>query len=112
MVRKGHGVESKHVPWETGMRVWRGVVATMVVAGLTACGSAGQGGVGASSGMVAAAEQSVRFTVDGTTTYGTLNVPAHRGSQRLAAALLLAGGGPTDRNGDQSPGLEPHTLQL
>ena len=62
--------------------------------------------------MVAAAEQSVRFTVNGTTTYGTLDVPAHRGGQRLAAALLLAGSGPTDRNGDQPPELEPHTLQL
>src|SRR5262249_55543225 len=78
-----------------------------------ACGSAGQGGGGTSSGMVAAAGQSVRFTVDGTTTYGTLDIPAHRAGQRLAAALLLAGSGPTDRNGDQAAaGLEPHTLQL
>ena len=94
------------------MRVWRGVITAVVVAGLAACGSAGQGGGGASSGTVAAAEQSVRFTVDGTITYGTLDVPAHRRGQRLAAALLLAGSGPTDRNGDQPPGLEPHTLQL
>ena len=94
------------------MRMWRGVAAAMVVAGLAACGSAGPGGGGASSGMVAAAEQSVRFTVDGTATYGTLDIPAHRRGQRLAAALLLAGSGPTDRNGDQLPGLEPHTLQL
>ena len=94
------------------MRVWRGVITAVVVAGLAACGSAGQGGGGASSGMVPAAEQSVRFTVDGTITYGTLDIPAHRRGQRLAAALLLAGSGPTDRNGDQPPGLEPHTLQL
>src|SRR6266567_584318 len=61
----------------------------------------------------AAADRSVQFTVDGTTTYGTLHVPAHRGGQHLAAALLLAGSGPTDRNGDDAAaGLEPHTLQL
>ena len=90
------------------MRVWRVAVAVVIGAGLAACGSSGT-----SSRMVAAAEQSVRFTVDGTTTYGTLDIPAHRGGQRLAAALLLAGGGPTDRNGDQAAaGLEPHTLQL
>ena len=90
------------------MRVWRAAVAVVIGAGLAACGSSGT-----SSGMVAAAEQSVRFTVDGTTTYGTLDIPAHRGGQRLAAALLLAGSGPTDRDGDQAAaGLEPHTLQL
>ena len=90
------------------MRVWRAAVAVVIGAGLAACGSSGT-----SSGMVAAAEQSVRFTADGTTTYGTLDIPAHRGGQRLAAALLLAGSGPTDRDGDQAAaGLEPHTLQL
>jgi hypothetical protein len=36
--------------------------------------------------MVAAAEPSVRFTVDGTATYGTLDIPAHHRGQRLAAA--------------------------
>jgi hypothetical protein len=53
----------------------------------------------------------VSFVVNGTTTYGTLDVPAHRGDQHLAAALLLAGSGPTDRNGDQEPNLTPNTLQ-
>ena len=95
------------------MRVWRAAVAVVMGAGLAACGSTGQGGGGTSSGMVAASEQSVRFTVDGTTTYGTLDIPAHHDGQRLAAALLLAGSGPTDRNGDQAAaGLDPHTLQL
>ena len=85
--------------------------AAVICAGLAACGSSGQRA--GSSGMIAAADQSVQFTVDGTTTYGTLHIPAHRGGQRLAAALLLAGSGPTDRNGDDAAaGLEPHTLQL
>jgi hypothetical protein len=52
----------------------------------------------------------VSFVVDGTTTYGTLQAPAHRSGQHLAAALLLAGSGPTDRNGNQPPGLTPNTL--
>jgi acetyl esterase/lipase len=90
------------------MRVLRVAVAAMIGAGLAACSS------GATSpGMVAPTEQSVQFTVDGTTTYGTLDVPAHRAGQRLAAALLLAGSGPTDRDGDDAAaGLDPHTLQL
>jgi pimeloyl-ACP methyl ester carboxylesterase len=63
--------------------------------------------------MVPAAEHAVSFVVDGTTTYGTLSIPAHRPGQRLAAALLLPGSGPTDRNGDQ-PALnfDPQTLKL
>jgi pimeloyl-ACP methyl ester carboxylesterase len=53
----------------------------------------------------------VSFVVNGTTTYGTLQVPAHRSGQHLAAALLLAGSGPTDRNGNQQPSLFPNTLR-
>ena len=92
--------------------------AAVICTGLAACGSAsqngaGQNGAGQNGGMIAAADRSVQFTADGTTTYGTLHIPAHRGGQRLAAALLLAGSGPTDRNGDDAAaGLEPHTLQL
>ena len=60
-----------------------------------------------------AADRDVQFDADGTTTYGTLHVPAHRDGERLAAALLLAGSGPTDRDGNV-PGLEvmPQTLKL
>ena len=62
---------------------------------------------------IQAADREAVFDADGTTTHGTLHVPAHRDGQRLAAALLLAGSGPTDRDGDQAAaGLEPHTLQL
>ena len=102
--------------------------AAVICTGVAACGSAsqngagqngagqngaGQNGAGQNGGMIAAADRSVQFTADGTTTYGTLHIPAHRGGQRLAAALLLAGSGPTDRNGDDAAaGLEPHTLQL
>ncbi|MEV7866432.1 alpha/beta fold hydrolase [Streptomyces sp. NPDC088124] len=51
--------------------------------------------------LVPAADREVVFTVDGTTTYGTLHVPEHRAGQRLRAALLLPGSGPTDRDGNQ-----------
>src|SRR5580704_1256597 len=51
-----------------------------------------------SAQQVAAASRQVSFAVNGTTTYGTLDIPAHGAGQHLAAALLLAGSGPTDRN--------------
>jgi hypothetical protein len=97
------------------MRVLRAAAAAAAVcAGLAACSSSAMSGSAAGgTGEVAAAQKSVSFVVDGTTTYGTLQVPAHRSGQRLAAALLLAGSGPTDRNGDDAKiGLQPQTLQL
>src|SRR3954470_3643180 len=63
----------------------------------------------ATPGLVPAADREVVFTVDGTTTHGTLHVPAHRTGQRLRAALLLPGSGPTDRDGNQSHAA-PNTL--
>lgn len=44
----------------------------------------------------------VSFVGDGTKTYGTLEIPEHRDGQRLAAALLLPGSGPNDRDGNQA----------
>jgi hypothetical protein len=92
------------------MRVVRAAAAAaLLCAGLAACSSGGvASGSGSGSGsgssgsaQVAATSQDVSFTVDGTKTYGTLEIPAHRSGQHLAAALLLAGSGPTDRDGDQ-----------
>jgi hypothetical protein len=54
----------------------------------------------------------VSFDVDGTTTFGTLEIPAHPAGRKLAAALLVAGSGPTDRNGNQPPQDTPNTLEL
>ena len=53
------------------------------------------------------------FSVNGSKTYGTLEVPAHSHGERLAAALLISGSGPNDRNGND-PGLRVSagTLQL
>jgi hypothetical protein len=65
--------------------------------------------VEAAPGLVPAADREVVFTVDGTTTYGTLHVPVHHAGQRLRAALLLPGSGPTDRDGNQPHG-SPNTL--
>jgi hypothetical protein len=98
--------------------------AALLCAGLAACSSAGAAGgsgsgsesgsgSGSGSGAVAATSSDVSFAVDGTKTYGTLEVPAHRSGQHLAAALLLAGSGPTDRDGDQpSQNVTPQTLKL
>ncbi|WP_031037442.1 hypothetical protein [Streptomyces sp. NRRL F-5650] len=60
--------------------------------------------------LLSAADREVAFTADGTTAYGTLHVPEHRAGQRLRAALLLPGSGPTDRDGNQPPASLPHTL--
>ncbi|MFS8198089.1 alpha/beta hydrolase family protein [Streptomyces sp. CWNU-52B] len=64
----------------------------------------------ATPGLVPAADREVVFTADGTTAYGTLHVPEHRAGQRLRAALLLPGSGPTDRDGNQPPASSPDTL--
>jgi uncharacterized protein len=65
------------------------------------------------SGLVDETDRDVCFETDGTTTYGTLRVPAHRAGQRLAAALLLPGSGPVDRDGNvPSLGVTPQTLRL
>ncbi|MFJ2218036.1 alpha/beta hydrolase family protein [Streptomyces sp. NPDC101062] len=60
--------------------------------------------------LVPAADREVVLTADGTTAYGTLHIPEHRAGQRLRAALLLPGSGPTDRDGNQPPGAVPDTL--
>ncbi|WP_274915435.1 serine aminopeptidase domain-containing protein [Streptomyces sp. WZ-12] len=62
--------------------------------------------------LVPAADREIQFTADGTTAYGTVHIPAHRPGRKLAAALLIPGSGPTDRNGDQPPAHTPHTLSL
>src|SRR5947208_5915534 len=88
------------------------VAATAVICLGLVSGSGGAGSSGtAVRAEVAAASTDVSFVVDGTTTYGTLEVPAHRADQHLAAALLLAGSGPTDRNGNQEPDVVPNTLR-
>jgi hypothetical protein len=91
------------------MRMMRCAVGAAVVGlALSACSSSG----GTPSGPVGATQKDVSFVVDGTATYGTLEVPRHHRGQRLAAALLVAGSGPTDRNGDQAgAGNQRHTLQ-
>jgi uncharacterized protein len=81
----------------------------LALAGLAACSSAHS----SDSGTVKATSSEVSFVVDGTTTYGTLEIPAHHGGERLAAALLIPGSGPTDRDGNQpSAGVTPDTLKL
>src|SRR5262249_32653231 len=44
----------------------------------------------------------VTFTSDGVTVYGSLLLPPAAPGERLPAALILAGSGPTDRNGNSA----------
>jgi pimeloyl-ACP methyl ester carboxylesterase len=98
--------------WQSGPDRPRVVAAAMLIcAGLAGCGPAGHRRATPSSGEVAASTTQVSFATGATTTYGTLQVPAHRSGQHLAAALLLAGSGPTDRDGNQPPSLTPNTLR-
>ena len=85
----------------------------VLCAGLAACSSPSPPAPSTTYTATAAAAGSrdVSFVVDGTTAYGTLDVPAHHDGQHLAAAVLLAGSGGTDRNGNQEPGLTPNTLK-
>ncbi|MFE3650935.1 serine aminopeptidase domain-containing protein [Streptomyces sp. NPDC057579] len=82
-------------------------VATGPVPGAAAAAAAPR-----AAALVPAVDREVRFTADGTTAYGTVHIPAHRAGRRLAAALLIPGSGPTDRDGDEPPGFAPHTLSL
>ncbi|MET8846878.1 alpha/beta hydrolase [Amycolatopsis sp. NPDC004625] len=66
----------------------------------------------APAGGLPATDRELTFRADGIAAHGTLHVPAHRPGARLAAALLLPGSGPTDRNGNQLPALRPDTLAL
>jgi len=94
------------------MRVLRAVALAAVLCAVTAgCGGSGRDGGGGASAQAAASSREISFDVDGTTTYGTLQVPAHHSGQRLPAALILAGSGPTDRDGDQN-GQGTHNLKL
>src|SRR3954470_16248957 len=118
----GWGSQAGHRKEGNAMRVVRAAAAAaLLCAGLAACSNAGAAGGSGSgsgpgssaSGQGAASSRDVSFTVDGTKTYGTLQIPAHSSGQHLAAALLLAGSGPTDRNGDQpSADVTPQTLKL
>jgi pimeloyl-ACP methyl ester carboxylesterase len=63
----------------------------------------------APANTIPATDREISFQSDGITAYGTVHVPAHRPGERLRAALLLPGSGPTDRNGNQI-GLTVNTL--
>jgi hypothetical protein len=85
-----------------GGRSWVGVtVLGLLVAGLGTAGPSSAGSASAVLGAGAAAfiDQPVHFQADGITVYGTYRHPAHAGGS-FPAVLLIAGSGPTDRNGN------------
>jgi uncharacterized protein len=104
-----------HLPRSGRLAIILGLGA--VVAGMVGCGGGGSpsspGGTDAGQGGVPARSAEVSFVIDGTTTYGTLEVPSRPGGGDLAAALLIPGSGPTDRDGDDpGMGFTPDTLAV
>jgi pimeloyl-ACP methyl ester carboxylesterase len=92
---------------------WRTLTSAALLTAVTATGlGAPAASAAAPAALVPAADREVQFTVDGTTAYGTVHIPAHRAGRHLAAALLLPGSGLTDRDGDVPPTFTPHTLAL
>ena len=89
------------------MRVVRAAAAAALLCaglstGLTACsgGGAGSGSSAATestgtkgSGQIPATSQDVSFMVDGTKTYGTLEIPAHRSGQAMKLATMFYNSG-------------------
>jgi uncharacterized protein len=72
--------------------------AVMLVA-VSACASSSQGGSSATPPPVSWVDQSVTFFAGGLTIYATYRHPTAR-TYEVPAAVLIAGSGPTDRNGN------------
>lgn len=93
------------------VKVASALVAAVLAAGITPAAAVLAAGSHGSTAWLPARDEQVSFVVEGTTTYGTLHVPARWRGERLPAALLLPGSGPTDRDGNQPPSLTPNTIR-
>ena len=78
------------------------VIAILIIAllGASACG-AGESGAATANPAVSWVDQPVTFTADAMTIYATFRHPVGL-SQHYPAALLIAGSGPTDRDGNSA----------
>lgn len=101
------------------LRLWAAVSALSMI-GLVGCGSSGSNSAGptpssagSSTSSTGVVSSEVSFAVNGSTTYGTLEVPPHADGRPRAAALLISGSGPNDRDGNQpNAGVRPGTLKV
>ncbi|MEO5511475.1 MAG: alpha/beta fold hydrolase [Longimicrobiales bacterium] len=81
---------------------WKRWMAPALLSGLVTAGCVTSSGAqaGRPAPTTPASDEAVELAVPGATLYGTLRVPA--GSGRHAVALIIAGSGPTDRNGNSA----------
>ena len=93
--------------WKRGIpmtRRWRTSIITiclLILPLLSACGSQAQ----PQKSTVAQSSQDVTYPgVGGVTLAGTLLIPAHQQETRVPGVIIVAGSGPTDRNGNQAGG--------
>lgn len=101
------------------LRLWAAISALSMI-GLVGCGSGGGKSAeetpssdGSSTSSAGVVSSEVSFAVNGSTTYGTLEMPSDTGGQPRAAALLISGSGPNDRDGNQpNAGVTPDTLKV
>ena len=73
---------------------------------LSACGGQTQKQTQPQSTTVAQSQRDITYPgVGGVTLAGTLLIPAHQKGTQVPGAIIVAGSGPTDRNGNQPGGL-------
>ena len=100
---RGHAAQKRRARlYESGARRWGVFVLVVAMVGLMAAGSGWASAVGVRTASRAGrewVEQRVSFRAGGITIYGTFRHP-RTGAGRVPAALLIAGSGPTDRNGN------------
>ena len=76
------------------------IIGLSILASLSACG--GQTQQPPQNGSVAQSQRDITYPgVGGVTLAGTLLIPAHKSGAKVPGAIIIAGSGPVDRNGNE-----------